>query len=236
MCASKSEQPPKDPIRAARSDQFFARVQSDIKDLEQMESVRAGDNAERQLERTLRKLGKLEMLTDITKALNSTLNLNEVLENIIDSTIQLADADRGFLMLADDRGVLEFKIARDREKHALDEDEFTISLSIVNDVAQRGEPLFISDILDDSRFKDQKSVLDLQLKRAVCVPLVLEKSIIGVIYTDSGRLSPAFAKDDMSIISAFAAQATIAIENAKLHGKIVLSQESLALENMKLRQ
>ncbi|MDD4857413.1 MAG: GAF domain-containing protein, partial [Candidatus Krumholzibacteria bacterium] len=236
MCASKSEQPPKDPIRAARSDQFFARVQSDIKDLEQMESVRAGDNAERQLERTLRKLGKLEMLTDITKALNSTLNLNEVLENIIDSTIQLADADRGFLMLADDRGVLEFKIARDREKHALDEDEFTISFSIVNDVAQRGEPLFISDILDDSRFKDQKRVLDLQLKRAVCVPLVLEKSIIGVIYTDSGRLSPAFAKDDMSIISAFAAQATIAIENAKLHGKIVLSQESLALENMKLRQ
>ena len=176
------------------------------------------------------------MLTDITKALNSTLDLDEVLEKIIDSTIQLADANRGFLMLADDRGVLEFRIARDRDKRPLEMEEFTISFSIVNDAADRGEPLFISDLLDDSRFKDQKSVIDLQLKRAVCVPLLLEKSVIGVIYADSDRLSPAFAKDDMSIISAFASQATIAIENAKLHGKIVHSQETLARENLKLRQ
>ena len=236
MNSKKPEQHPKERGRAARSDQFFAEVQSEIKDLEQLESVRAGAAAERELEKMTRKVGKLEMLTDITKALNSTLNLNEVLEKIIDSTIQLADADRGFLMLADARGALEFKIARDRDKQRLDKDAFTISFSIVNDVAQRGEPLFISDILEDTRFKDQKSVLDLQLKRAVCVPLVLEKTIIGVIYTDSSRFSPAFAKDDMSIISAFAAQATIAIENAKLHGTIVHSQESLAIENLRLRQ
>jgi transcriptional regulator with GAF, ATPase, and Fis domain len=68
------------------------------------------------------------------------------------------------------------------------------------------------------------------------VPLLLEQSVIGVIYADSDRLSPALAKDDMSIISAFAAQATIAVENAKLHGKIVHSQETLERENLKLRQ
>jgi Nif-specific regulatory protein len=175
-------------------------------------------------------------LTGITKALNSTLNLNEVLEKIIDSTIQLADMDRGFLMLADEGGALEFKIARDRDKRPLDKEEFTISYSIVNDVAQRGEPLFISDILEDSRFRDQKSVLDLQLKRAVCVPLMLEKTVIGVLYTDSNRLSPSFARGEMSIVTAFASQAAIAIENAKLHGDLVLSRENLALENQKLRQ
>ena len=236
MNSKKAEQQTKRAGKAAPSDKFFAEVQSEIKDLEQSESVQAGELAERQREKLMRRVEKLEMLTDITKALSSTLNLNEVLEKIIDSTIQLADADRGFLMLADARGTLEFKIARDRDKEPLEREAFTISLSIVNDVAQRGEPLFISDILEDNRFKDQKSVLDLQLKRAVCVPLVLEKSIIGVIYTDSSRLSPAFSKDDMSIITAFAAQATIAIENAKLHGKIVHSQESLAIENLRLRQ
>ena len=236
MNDKKAEQQSRRAGGAAPSDKFFAEVQNEIKDLGQSESVRAGEAAERQREKLMRRVEKLEMLTDITKALNSTLNLNEVLEKIIDSTIQLADADRGFLMLADARGTLEFKIARDRDKQPLEREAFTISLSIVNDVAQRGEPLFISDILEDTRFKDQKSVLDLQLKRAVCVPLVLEKSIMGVIYTDSSRLSPAFAKDDMSIISAFAAQATIAIENAKLHGKVVHSQESLAIENLRLRQ
>ncbi|HEY5132307.1 MAG TPA: sigma 54-interacting transcriptional regulator [Candidatus Krumholzibacteriaceae bacterium] len=236
MNSKKAEQQSRRAGKAAPSDKFFAEVQSEIKNLEQSESVQAGEVAERQREKLMRRVEKLEMLTDITKALSSTLNLNEVLEKIIDSTIQLADADRGFLMLADARGTLEFKIARDRDKQPLEKEAFTISFSIVHDVAQRGEPLFISDILEDNRFKDQKSVLDLQLKQAVCVPLVLEKSIIGVIYTDSNRLSPAFAKDDMSIISAFAAQAAIAIENAKLHGKIVHSQESLAIENLRLRQ
>jgi len=236
MGSKKGEHGMKGTSKTARSAQVFAEVQSEIKELEQSEPVRSGENTARELATMTRKVEKLEMLTDITKVLNSTLNLNEVLEKIIDSTIQLSDTDRGFLMLVDDSGTLEFKIARDREKRPLDKEEFTISFSIVNDVALGGEPLFISDILEDSRFKNQKSVLDLQLKRAVCVPLTLEKSVIGVIYADSDRFSPAFAKGEMSIISAFASQAAVAIENAKLHGDLVLSQKTLALENQKLRQ
>jgi Nif-specific regulatory protein len=236
MSSKKSDHDLKDQGKAARSDQVFADVQSEISELERSESVRSGESAARQLASITRKIEKYELLTGITKALNSTLNLNEVLEKIIDSTIQLSDTDRGFLMLSDDSGILEFKIARDREKRPLEREEFTISFSIVNDVAARGEPLFISDILEDSRFKDQKSVLDLQLKRAVCVPLMIEETVIGVLYADSNRFSPAFAKGEMSIISAFASQAAIAIENAKLHGNLVLSQETLTLENQKLRQ
>ncbi|MCX5752761.1 MAG: sigma 54-interacting transcriptional regulator [Candidatus Krumholzibacteria bacterium] len=236
MRNKKTEHEPKNHLKAAKSDEFFAEARSDLRELEASAPVRAGENAAREFEKMTHRIGKLELLTDITKALNSTLDLDEVLEKIIDSTIQLADANRGFLMLADDRGVLEFRVARDSEKRALRMEEFAISFSIVNDAADRGEPLFISDLLDDNRFKDQKSVIDLQLKRAVCVPLLLEQSVIGVIYADSDRLSPALAKDDMSIITAFASQATIAVENAKLHGKVVHSQEALERENLKLRQ
>jgi Nif-specific regulatory protein len=236
MSSKKDQQGEKNQDKVRRADQVFADVQSDIEEIERSQSVRAGENLSIRLEKTERKIRKLEMLTDITKALNSTLNLKELLEKIIDSTIQLADTDRGFLMLEKERGRLEFKVARDREKRSLGEEDFTISRSIVNDVSRSGAPLFISDILEDQRFKDQKSVLDLQLKRAVCVPLTIETSVIGVIYTDSNRLSPAFASDDMSIISAFAAQAAIAIENAKLHGDLVLSRENLARENLKLKQ
>jgi len=222
--------------KPARSDEFFAEVQGEIAAIEQSESVRTGEGLSRRLEKMQHRVGKLEMLTDITKALNSTLNLNELLEKIIDSTIQLADTDRGFLMLAGPGGELEFKIARDREKRPLDEDEFMISRSIVNDVSRSGTPLFISDILEDDRFKDQKSVLDLQLKRAVCVPLAIDSRITGAIYTDGNRLSPAFSMDDMSIITAFASQAMIAIENATLHGELVHEQEALAHENRRLKE
>ena len=236
MSKKKTQETEKNPNKIARADQLFADVERDIEEIEKSETIRTGHALSLRLEDMERKVGKLEMLTDITKALNSTLNLNELLEKIIDSTIQLADTDRGFLMLEGESGALEFRIARDRDKRSLAEEDFTISQSIVGDVSRSNSPLFISDILEDDRFKDQKSVLDLQLKRAVCVPLTLEKSVIGVIYTDSNRLSPAFARGDMSIISAFAAQATIAIENAKLHGALVLSEETLARENLKLKQ
>jgi Nif-specific regulatory protein len=236
MSKKKTQQTEKDPTKLARADQVFADVERDIEEIEKSDAIRTGHTMSLRLEDMERKVGKLEMLTDITKALNSTLNLNELLEKIIDSTIQLADTDRGFLMLEGEGGALEFRIARDRDKRSLGEEDFTVSQSIVSDVSRSNSPLFISDILEDDRFKDQKSVLDLQLKRAVCVPLTLEKSVIGVIYTDSNRLSPAFARGDMSIVSAFAAQATIAIENAKLHGALVLSKETLARENLKLKQ
>jgi Nif-specific regulatory protein len=215
---------------------IFAEVESDIEEVKRSETVRTEENLRGRFEKAQHKLDKLELLTDISQSLNSTLNLNELLEKIIDSVIRLTDTDRGFLMLMNGGGALEFTIARDREKRSLEEGDFTISMTIANDVARSGKPLFLSDALEDARFKDQKSVLNLQLRTAVCVPLTVEDKVLGVIYADSGRLSPSLSPDDMSIVSAFASQAAIAIENAKLHGELVLSQENLARENLRLKQ
>jgi Nif-specific regulatory protein len=218
------------------AEDFFADVESDLKTIESSEAVRQSEVLTDKLEKTLHRLSKLEMLIDITGALNSTLNLNELLERIVDSVIKLADTDRGFLMLANRKGEMEFRIARDSSEAPLDEDDFMVSRSIINSVSRKGEPLFISDIHENGRFKDQKSVIDLRLRTVVCVPLILENRVIGVIYTDSGRLSSEFTKDDVSIVSAFACQAAIAIENARLHGDLMLSKENLARENLELKQ
>ncbi len=215
---------------------IFAEVESDIEEVKRSDAVRAEENLLGRFEKAQHKLDKLELLTDITQSLNSTLNLNELLEKIIDSVIRLTDTDRGFLMLMNEGGALEFRIARDREKRSVEEGDFTISMTIANDVARSGKPLFLSDALGDERFKDQKSVLNLQLRTAVCIPLTVEDKVLGVIYADSGRLSPSLSPDDMSIVTAFASQAAIAIENAKLHGELVLSQENLARENLRLKQ
>ncbi len=222
--------------KAARAADFFDEARGDLEEIGRSGAVKSGENLARTLAQMEHKVSKLETLSDATKALSSTLDLDEVLEKIVDSTIHLADTDRGFLMLSAESGALEFRIARDREKRSLAEDEFTVSRSIVNDVARSAEPLFISNILDYERFKDQKSVIDLNLQRAVCVPLTIGDSVIGVIYTDSNRVSSVFAPEDMSVIEAFASQAAIAIENAKLHGKLVVSRENLAQENLQLRE
>jgi Nif-specific regulatory protein len=233
MTDVKKAERKKKPVRAK---ELFDEADSNINEIEQADAVQRGTALSVQLKRTEHRLNKLEMLVEITKALNSTLNLNEVLEKIIDSVIYLADTDRGFLMLANRNGDMEFRIARDRKEQPLGKDDFTVSYSIIDDVVEKGEPLFISDILEHDRFRDQKSIIDLDLRTAVCLPLTLESRVIGVIYTDSNRIVEELTEDDMSIISAFASQAAIAIENARLHGELILSRENLAQENLELKQ
>jgi Nif-specific regulatory protein len=232
------ERPPSDEYtgKPKSAEELFAEVEDDLDELEAAEAVQTSDNLSGKLKKTEHKLGKLETLLDITKSINSTLNLNELLEMIVDSIIKLADADRGFLMLAGREGEFQFRIARDREQKGLDEKDFEISSSIVNDVRDKAEPLFISDLQESEQFKNQESVLDLKLRTAVCVPLVLNDNVIGVIYTDSNRITTEFTASDLPIVAAFAAQAAIAIENAKLHGEVILSRENLARENLELKE
>ncbi len=214
---------------------FFADVESDLEKLEGSEAVRQSKDLSGQLANSQHRVRKLEMLTEITKAMNSTLNLNELLSHIVDSTIKIAEMDRGFLMLSNKTGELEFRIARDSRQQNLGESDFEVSHTIIGEAADKGKPLFISDIDKNGRYKDQESVLDLQLKTAICLPLMRDDSVIGVIYTDASRLSIEIEQEDMPIFSAFAVQAAIAIENARLHGELIMSKENLARENLELR-
>lgn len=218
------------------ADDIFSEIDNDIEAMERSDTMRESDELTRRLERLDHKLSKMETLIDISNALNSTLNLNELLERIVDSIIKLANTDRGFLMLANEDGELEFAIARDDGQKRLEEKDFAISRSIVKEALRKSEPLFISNALEDKRFKEQKSVLDLQLRTAFCVPLRSGDRPIGVIYTDSTKLTDVITEEDISIISAFASQASIAIENARFHGELVLSREQLAKENIELKQ
>jgi len=221
--------------KTEKTTDFFADVETDLKGLEQSDAVRQSKDLSSQLALHRHRLDKLEMLTEITQSMNSTLNLNELLSHIVDSTIKLADMDRGFLMLNNKAGELQFRIARDSRQQNLGESDFEVSHTIIGEAADKGKPLFISDVDKNGRYKDQESVLDLQLKTAICLPLIRDDAVIGVIYTDASRLSIEIDEEDMPIFSAFAVQAAIAIENARLHGELILSKENLARENLELK-
>ena len=218
------------------ADDFFSEAEETLDNIKESETAQAEARGSEELEKSRHRISKLEILINVTRALNSTLNLNELLAKIIDSIIKLADTDRGFLMLANNEGKMTFRIARDKNEHPLKEKDFEVSHSIINEVARKGIPLFIHDLLENEQFKNKESVIDLQLRTAICVPLKLENRIIGVIYTDARRLSGDITEDDISIVSAFSSQAAIAIENARLHGALILSKENLARENRELKQ
>lgn len=94
----------------------------------------------------------LSTLYEITRTLNSSLDLDEVLENVMDRVIDMTGAERGFLMLCDEqRDRLEFKVARGMDRSAIEAPEFQVSTTIIRQVARDRVPLLTDNAQYDAR-------------------------------------------------------------------------------------
>ena len=136
--------------------------------------------------RALAAEGRLRRLLRINKRLNSELRLPRLLEMIVDTVIELTDAERGFLLLEDETGQLEVKVARNIDQRTLETAEFELSRSIARQAAAGGEPIVTIDAAGDARFREALSVSDLHLRSVLAVPLVDQ----GARRRDDLRRSP----------------------------------------------
>lgn len=162
-------------------------------------------------------LHQLRELARMTEILNSSLDLDLILSEVIDTVISLVKAERGYIVLRDiDTGKLDYRVARNPQQHDLNEDEFIISNTIIEHVAQTGEPVLTINAEQDERFKNAQSVYRYVLRSILCVPLKRKGTVIGVIYVDNRILPDVFTMREQRLVSAFADQAAIAIENARL--------------------
>ncbi|HEY73763.1 MAG: hypothetical protein B6I35_07810 [Anaerolineaceae bacterium 4572_32.2] len=160
---------------------------------------------------------ELAALYEISHVIGSSLDLPEVLNEVMDQIIRLTGAERSFLMLIDpDTGELEFQAARNMDRETIGSSSFKISRSIVNQVAESGEPIVTTNAQMDPRFKAQESVIGYNLRSILCVPLKYREQVTGVIYADNRILASLFSDQDRDLLAAFASQAAVAIENARL--------------------
>ncbi len=166
---------------------------------------------------SLKELSYFRLLLVITHSINTHQDYNQSLELIVDSAIMLSKAERGFLMLFQKDGNLEFKVTRNIDKKTLEGEEFNISRTAVNQVLATGEPLFLSDIYKDKKFKISESIETLGLRMVMCVPLKAKDNFLGLIYVDSHLETEKFTELKQGIFEAFAAQASVAIENSHLY-------------------
>src|SRR5579859_20951 len=158
---------------------------------------------------------RLRALADTSGVINSSLDLSSVLNEVMDTIIRLTGAERGFLMLNDERGVLQFRIARNMDRESLDSSGFQVSRTVLTQVAQSGEPIVTTNAQADPRFSAQESVVGYNLRSIVCVPLKFKNTVTGVIYVDSRIRTGLFTERERDLLAAFANQAAIAIENAR---------------------
>jgi diguanylate cyclase (GGDEF)-like protein len=182
------------------------------------------------------------VLTEVIDLLNSPIDrFDAVLEAVLDATIRLTGADRGFIMLYEEPSVpggpqLAIRLARNLNLEALPEKARRISRTIVDEVVRTEKGVCIADLEDSKRFADAASVHDLQLLSVMCVPLRVsvpragpaapeaEKraqagpdrpKVLGVIYVDSQSVKTTFRESDLELFQALANAATAAIVHAE---------------------
>ncbi|NUQ83500.1 MAG: GAF domain-containing protein [Anaerolineales bacterium] len=159
---------------------------------------------------------QLGALMGTGRAINSSLGLKRVLEEVMDTLIALMRAERGFLMLRGSDGQLSVRIARGIDHINLEEDAFKVSRTIVERAAVTGETILTTNAQEDPRFENQMSVAAFKLVSILCAPLKIKNELIGVIYVDNRARSGIFQAQDQELITAFADQAAVAIDNAQL--------------------
>jgi adenylate cyclase len=162
----------------------------------------------------------LEALVEIGQVINSSLDLKTVLNEVMDTIIRLTGAQRSFLMLPDERGEMDIVVARNWERESLEPQEYTISSTIVKRVLADGDAILTTNASADPRFDSQDSIIAYNLRSILCVPLKVKGKLTGVIYADNQVREGLFTEKERSLLSAFANQAAVALENAMLFASV----------------
>ena len=168
----------------------------------------------------------LASLIEINKLINSEHNLKKLLEIIMDSVIEMAGAERGFLILREHESLV-IKVARNFDRESIRKPEFKVSHSVAEEVLRTGKPILSADALSDPGLPAAGSVADLQLHSLLCVPFRVRDRIFGCVYIDNRFETGIFQEADLPLLQGFADQAALAIENTRLLQENARRQEEL---------
>jgi signal transduction histidine kinase len=164
----------------------------------------------------------LHTLREIGRRLNSGLDLEDALANILDEAIRAIGAERGCLLLTNAAtGELETCLSRYLESADRGCNSFRPSQTVIDRVWSEGKPVLTANALEDPELAQADSVINYTLRSILCVPLHLQEQKIGVLYLDNRFKSGQFEEDDLTLISAIADQAAVALYNAQLYQQAV---------------
>jgi len=171
-----------------------------------------------------------ETLLTISEDINSTHEITVLLDRIMDSAMRVLDAERGFILLkkSQENDNYETVTARNLSEENIDSIK-EHSSSVVRKVLDSHEPLISVDAQEDDRFSGAESILIQKIHSVICTPLLINDQMIGAIYMDRQMSNDQFNDDSMQFLSAFSAQAAIAIQNARLFSD--LRDENKKLKN-----
>lgn len=175
----------------------------------------------------------VQVLLGAIAQVSESRDLDQLLGDIVDNSVELTGAERGLLILRDKGGELVVRVGRARGAKPL-EGELRFSTTIANKVLDEGQAVRATVQSESEALDLGRSVYDLKLRAVMCVPLsgdrredVETTGSAGVLYVDSRAATRQFSQRDLSLFAALAHHISIALENARLH---LDSMEKVRLE------
>lgn len=181
----------------------------------------------RLLEETEQRAHQLSTLNEITRQLTSTLELNPLLQNILENAVGILNCEAGSLFLVDEQtDELVFQVTVGPVASNLIGKRLPPGTGIVGRAVQtRGAVIENEDQNSVSRFKGVDQQTGFSSRSLMAVPLQVKDRIIGVVEVINRRDGLPFVQNDQTLLNAFAGQAAVAIENARLY---TLTDQELA--------
>lgn len=191
------------------------------------QSMVAGKLSESDLAGLQKALRHLHTIYRVNTLISSTFQKEVLLEKIMDAIFAVVKSERGFIMLREgENGELTPAVVRSEETG---EGQIEISRTIVNKVCETGESVLSQDARTDERFKTGQSIVDYNIRSAMCVPLKGKRAVLGIIHVDSRIASGQFSRDDLELLAAIGSEAGIVLENARLYEANLRSERLAAI-------
>ena len=161
-------------------------------------------------------VGNLRLLYELSTAISSVFDRQQLLDRVMDMIFDNFPADHGFVLVREEEDAeLVPQVARYRRKEHTG--EIAISHTIVDHVMSRQEGVICSNAMRDPRFAKGKSVHDFSIHSALCVPITVRSRNIGVIYIDTTVATHTYAPEQLRLLAAVGFQTGLALEHARLY-------------------
>jgi signal transduction histidine kinase len=185
------------------------------------------------------RIAVLQVLQDVARSLSSELNLEPLLQMILAAAVQVMNASAGSLLLLDhETDELVFEVIEGGIGAALEGTRMPADKGIAGWVTSHREPLIVDDVnRDDRYYRRIAQDHDFTTTSLLCVPMVARGKVIGVLQVLNKEPGQYFDTADQEVLTSFAAQSAVTIENARLyqslreeHERIIAVEEDIRRE------
>src|SRR3954464_2168674 len=161
---------------------------------------------------------RLRIGHELARAVGSELDLDKLLPKILDKAFELVGADRGVILLMDDKGEMSPQFVKTRSGKS--DPNIVLSKTVMAEVTNNKAAVLSSDATMDARFSGAHSIIMQGIRSTMTLPLLYANELLGIMHLDSLFTSNAFTEKDLQVCTGMAQQAAISIQNARLANRI----------------